>query len=454
MSLGQNLQLVAEATSPEQFETFQKHMDPQWIDEALSVTGKASVRKRLLPAEQVVWLVIGMGIFVKKGLREVVESLDLVLPTAKKIGFMASSAISQARARLGQNPMRWLFKRSGDEWSRRSADAHRWRGLALFGIDGTTLRVADSQENRDSFGGQSADAKRGASGYPLLRLVALMVLRSHILKDTAAGPYKGSSEASLSQELLRQIPDDSLTVMDRGFVNPGTLVPLARGGHNRHWLTRAKKNTAWKVIRRLGRGDDLVEMKVSSDARKKDPSLPATWTARAIAYQRKGFRPQTLLTSLLDPTKYPAAEIVLLYHERWELELGFDELKTEMLDRQETIRSKTAEGVYQEAWGLLTAYNLIRVEMEQVAAEAGVPPMRISFTIALHLIQDELMWCRAASPGTIPAKLRRLRGNVARFVLPPRRGDRSYPRAVKIKMSNYKRKRPTTTDAPASGGLK
>lgn len=453
MSLGQNLQMVAEATSPEQFETFQKHMDPQWIDEALSVTGKASIRKRRLPAEQVVWLIIGMGIFVMKSLRELVDSLDLVLPS-KELGLMASSAISQARARLGQSPLRWLFKRSGDVWSGRSADEHRWRGLALFGIDGTTLRVADSQENRDAFGGQSAEAKRGASGYPLLRLVSLMVLRSHILKDTAAGPYRGSSEASLSQELLQQIPDDSLTVMDRGFVNPGTLVPLARDGHNRHWLTRAKKNTAWRVLQRFSRGDELVEMKVSSDARKKNPSLPMTWTARAIQYQRKGFRPRILLTSLVDPAAYPAAEITDLYHERWEIEIGFKEVKAEMLDRQETIRSKTPEGVYQEAWGLLIAYNLIRVEMEQVAAEAGVPPVRISFVMALHLIQDEMMWCCSASPGTIPAKLRRMRSNVARFVLPPRRSERTYPRAVKIKMSNYKRKRPTTVDAAASGGLK
>ena len=96
--------------------------------------------------------------------------------------------------------------------------------------------------------------------------------------------------------------------------------------------------------------------------------------------------------------------------------------------------------------------------MEQVAAEANVPPVRISFVMALQLIQTEWMWCGVASPGTIPEKLRRLRTNVARFVLPERRSERNYPRAVKVKMSNYPRKRPTTTGSGShpgpSGGLK
>jgi len=184
-----------------------------------------------------------------------------------------------------------------------------------------------------------------------------------------------------------------------------------------------------------------VEMKVSPAARKKDPTLPKTWIVRAIGYRRKGFRPETLLTSMTDAEAFPAQEIIGLYHERWELELGFDEIKTEMLDREESIRSKSPTAVAQELWGVFLAYNLIRLEMERVADEAKVESTRISFVAAMRLIVDEWMWCAISSPGAIPKHLRKLRESLVGLILPPRRPERSYPRAVKIKMSNYARKR-------------
>lgn len=175
--------------------------------------------------------------------------------------------------------------------------------------------------------------------------------------------------------------------------------------------------------------------------RKGDPDVPRFWRVRAISYQRKGFRPQLLLTSMLDPAQFPAEEIVQVYHARWEIELGYNEVKSVMLDRLEAIRSKSPVGVAQELWGVGLMYNLIRVEMERIAGEAGVSPTQISFVMALRLIHDEWSWCAVASPGAIPRHLRELRADVARFVLPARR-ERSYPRSVKIKMSNYERNRP------------
>ena len=176
-----------------------------------------------------------------------------------------------------------------------------------------------------------------------------------------------------------------------------------------------------------------------------ETGLPSTWTLRAIHYTKKGYPRATLLTSLLDPEKYPAEELIALYHERWETELGYDEVKTHLLDRQETIRSKTPEGVRQELWGIAIAYNLVRVEMERAAAEAGVLPTRISFVGALAMIREEFMWLVSprVTPGAIPASLQRLRKRLKRLVLPPRRSERNYPRAVKLKMSSYPRKRPT-----------
>ena len=142
-----------------------------------------------------------------------------------------------------------------------------------------------------------------------------------------------------------------------------------------------------------------------------------------------------------DPNDHPATEIADLYHERWELELGYDEIKTELLEREETIRSRKPDGVKQELWGIFLAYNLIRLEMARIAVEAAVEPTRISFVEALRLIRNEWEWLTVTSPGAIPKRLETMRRNVKRYVLPPRR-SRSFPRAVKIKMSSYDRKRP------------
>lgn len=192
------------------------------------------------------------------------------------------------------------------------------------------------------------------------------------------------------------------------------------------------------MIQNLGRGDDIVEFNVSGVAPGKDPSLPKSWQARAISYQRKGYQPQTLLTSLLDVEAYPAEEMVQLYHQRWEIELGYDEIKTELLDREEAIRSLTGQGVKQELWGIFLAYNLVRLQMERIAEEAHVEPVRISFVTALRYIRDEWFWlCGTRSPGAIPRHLRAMRDSIKRFILPLRRSERVYPRAVKIKMSNY-----------------
>ncbi len=428
------------AFTPEKFDDVRRNIPVEWVEEALQATGTATVRRRRLPATHVVWLVIGMALFRNRAIVEIVDKLDLALPGRSPI--VAASAVPKARARLGTEPLAWLFTRCGDEWAHASADAHRWRGLALYGVDGSTLRVADSDENREFFGGTKTH--RGESGYPLVRLAGLMALRSHLLASAAFSAYD-NGEHSYANDLWPSVPDDSLTILDKGFLAAGVLIPLARDGHNRHWLIPAKNNLRWRVVKRFGPRDLLVEMDVSSQARAKDPTLPKTWQARAITYQRKGFRPRTLLTSLLDAEQYPAAEITALYHERWELELGYAEIKTHMLERKETLRSKSPAAVTQELWGVLLAYNLVRLEMERVADEAGVEPTRISFVAALHLIVDEWMWLAVTSPGAIPSRLRDLRANLKRFILPLRRSERSYPRAVKIKMSNYPRKRRSPT---------
>lgn len=423
------------------FKRFQASIDPTWVLEALSATGTATVRRRRFPAEQVIWLVLGMALFRDLPIIDVVKELALVLP-GSGAGRIASSAVMQARARLGPSPLKWLFEKCAGVWAKRSADRLRWRGLAVYGVDGTTVRVPDSPENRATYGEQSAGGERGTSGYPLVRVVTLMALRSHLLLATRFGAY-GHSERKFARELWPLVPDDSIVVVDRNFMYAKDLVPLQSNGTNRHWLTRARKNNKWRVVKRLGPGDALGEILVNRDARREDPTLPERWSIRAIRYRRRGFREQTLLTSLLDPARYPREEIVALYHERWELELGFDEVKTELLERQEAIRSKTAAGVEQELWGVALAYNLVRLEMERAAEIAGVPPVRMSFVACFRAIKFQLLLFAAISPGKMTKVLERFHHDLASScVLPPRRSERLYPRAVKIKMSNYPRKRP------------
>jgi hypothetical protein len=417
---------------------FRASIDPDWVEEALEATGTATIRRRRLPAEQVLWLVVGMCIMRDEPLTEICAAMDLALPGPRGVR-VAPSSIVQARERLGGDPVRWLFERTAKEWAHASARQHAWRGLALYGADGTTLRVPDSAENREHFGGQKGRWD-GTSGYPLARLVTLMALRSHLLVGARFGPY-AVDERTYAAELWSLLPEKSLAILDRNFLNAKTLIGIERMGGRRHWLTRAKSKSKWTRVKRLAPGDEIVEMTVSRDARSKDDTLPEKWQMRAIKYRRRGFKPQILLTSLLDPKRYPADEIVALYHERWEIELGYNEVKRVMLDREETTRSKSPRGVAQELWGLALAYNLVRLEAERLASELRIPPTRISFTAALTLIENAFRSWSLDNAGRTPDRLRKLRADLSHFVLPERR-MRSYPRAVKIKMSNYPRKRP------------
>jgi hypothetical protein len=356
----------------------------------------------------------------------------------------ARSAIAQARKRLGDEPMEHLFATLADRWAHESAARHRWRGLSLYGADGTTLRVPDSKENWDAFGGQPGNGERAGSAYPLVRLVAVMALRSHLLAAVRFGAYN-VGEVTLADQFWSELPDDSLTILDRGFLCADDLTTLQRGGNNKHWMVPAKSTTRLRKLSSLAKNDWLVEIELSEATRKAHPDLPMFWLARAITYKKPGFEERTLLTSLGNPLEYPRDELIALYHERWELELGYDEIKTHMLDRQEAIRSRTPMGVRQELWGVLIAYNLVRVEMERAAGEIEVPPTQISFVAALSFIR--YAWISASTrplaPGKIPKTLLLVRSRLKMLVLPPRRPERRAPRAVKIKMSNYARKPPT-----------
>jgi Insertion element 4 transposase N-terminal/Transposase DDE domain len=452
MGIRQAFQDLLHADIPASFQCFGSVLDSAWITGALGTTGTASVRRRKLPSPLVVWLVIGMALFRDRSIREVVSHLGLVLPgrvappglTCRSV---APSAIPQGRSRLGARPIQEIFERTSAEWAAPAAGQDRWRGLALYGMDGTTLRVPDTNENRATFG--LPVSGRAQSGYPQVRVMALMALRSHLIAAAVFGPCAGkqTGEHTLAQELWSQVPEKSLIAVDRGLIDYGVFFRLSHDEQgqitgDRHWVTRGKKNLRWKTLRVLGPGDELVELPISRQARQKDPTLPVTMVARAIRYQVKGYQPQTLLTSLVDSVTYPANEIVGLYHERWELELGYDEIKTHMLESEEALRSKKADGVRQEIWGILLAYNLVRKKMLEVAEDAGLMPTRVSFRHSLQLIR---VFCLVESwtsaPANLPKRLSGLQEMMGLLILPERRTERRYERHVKIKMSAYKRNR-------------
>lgn len=449
MQLAEAIEDIIESDIPTSFERFGKVLDAQWIEKALKETGKASVRRRKFPAPLVVWLVIGMALFRDRSIQEVVSHLGLVLPSDKKkagVGTtIAPSVIPKGRYRIGAAPLEAIFDQTAERWAHEAVDQHRWRGLAVYGIDGTTARVPDTDLNREAFG--LPGSSRGQSGYPQVRLVGLMALRSHLMAGVAMGPCRGkkTGELTLAQQLWPKVPDSSLVIIDKGFLAYGVLFRLSHDDDGqvtgrKHWLVRAKKNTRWKTLKTFGEGDERVELSLSHAARAKDPGLPKTMVARAIRYQVKGYRPQTLLTSLVDPDLYPAKEVAGLYHERWEIELGYDEIKTHMLERQEALRSKKPEGVLQELWGIALTYNLVRKEMLTVAEKAGVEPIQISFRHSLQLIRIFcLVEAWASAPANLPKRLDSHHDMLALLILPERRPKRRYKRHVKIKMSPYKR---------------
>lgn len=147
-----------------------------------------------------------------------------------------------------------------------------------------------------------------------------------------------TSEYTLAQRLWPQLPPDSLVIVDKGFYWAGLLWPLQHR-LGRHWLIPARKGLKGEVVQTHGTGDVILRMKVSPQARKKDPSLPLTWEVRAITREIGG-QSRTLFTSLDNPLRYRADEVFALYHERWEIELAYGEIKTDMLRQSMTLRSQ------------------------------------------------------------------------------------------------------------------
>lgn len=439
MFLSQALDRI-HAFSPEQFASLSEVLSLELLSDCLQRSGTVTLRKRRLPLEMMVWSVVGMALYRHLPMSQIVNQLDILLPGNPP--FVAPSAVVQARQRLGEAPVREVFEQTQALWHAATPHPH-WCGLRLLGVDGVVWRVPDTPENDAAFA--RTRNKQGEASYPQLRMVCQMELTSHLL-TAAAFDSVAENEMTLAAQLVDKTPDHSLTLFDKGFYSLGLLHQWQSTGTERHWLLPLRKGTQYRVVNKLCAGNALVELTTSPQARQKWPQLPQTLQARLLTKSIKGKSVQ-ILTSMTDIRRYPSSDIVDLYTYRWEIELGYREMKQHLLHKRLTLRSKLPEMVRQELWGVLLAYNLLRFQMAQMAYSLkGIEPNQLSFTQATAYLIKELMLLPAVSPGNIPRVFNCLMEMAPAFVLPHRR-ERSYPRAVKRRPQKYPHLKPENKNA-------
>lgn len=426
---------------------FTKVLPVSTVLKVLTEVGALEKRSRKLPSEVVLWLLIGMGLFRGVNIPDVLRRVASGLTGLVSWGpaeVPCSTAIASARDRLGFDAVREVFRRLADLLLGRYAKTTTWRGLGVYVLDGVCFMAPDTKRNEDAFG-RAGVTRGGASGFPQLRGVLLVAAWSHMVVRAAFGPYR-KGEIKLAFELAPQLPSGALLLLDRGYYAYAFLVALLR--RETFFVVRAKTKgrcMAPTTTKRLGKNDVLARLLLPPSTKWKNPSLclPPTLDVRVVTYKVKGWPAVKLVTNLLDPKLYPAKAIAALYHDRWEVELSYREIKTHLVGNQVAFRSKTPTRVLQEAYGLLLAYDCVRALMADAAIAAGVQPRALSFVGCLERIRVALPLLAAAT-GDRDRLLQALLDDLARCRLPKRRVGRSCPRAVKIKMSHFPRKRPAT----------
>lgn len=423
-------------------ELFADVLKPAWIKEALADHGRESLRIRKLPAGLILWLTIALGLYRTLSIPNVLSRLGTIFG----VGSLwdggitpASTTISEARDRVGFGPVRALFEKLRDHLLSAYRGRMLWKGMPLLALDGTTFKAPDSPENRHRFG-LPGSSRGGRAGFPLLRSVALVSPLLRFVLGARFGPYR-RGELDMALSLLPEIPSGSMLVMDRAYAAWRFLFPLRERGH--HFLVRLPKHFKARRVWALGAGDAVVEAEMHHTFRRSHPEFPRKVLVRQLHVRIRGVE-MRYWTSLLDPKAFPAVDLVRLYAQRWEEELIFDELKTHQaglttVNRPVLFRSQTTRRVLQEAWGLMIAYNLVRILMAQAAHEQKLEAIRLSFVDALERIRQASLLMAAARTTDLPRIYAELIEAIGRSRLPKRRG-RDNPRAVVIKMSNYAKK--------------
>jgi Insertion element 4 transposase N-terminal/Transposase DDE domain len=420
------------------------------VDEVIEATGRREKRNRLLPAHLTVYYVLAMTLFSSAGYEEVMRSLTEGLAWAsdgrERYAMPSQVAISKARTRLGPKPLAELFSRACVPLATPDTPGAFYRGRRLLSMDGATIDVADTPANAEVFG-RAGTGRGDGSAFPQLRMVALGECGTHAVVAAAMDSYD-VGEVTLAKGLVgAALGPGMLVLADRGFTAFPLWEKASATGADLLW--RAKSNAVLPVLERHPDGSYRSELVATADKRTRENVLPVRVVEYTIADDgRPGAKDTTyrLITTILDPAEAPADELAALYAQRWEIESTFDELKTHQRGPRVILRSRTPEGVYQEAWGYLCVHYALRALIHAAADLADLDPDRISFTKAMHAARRSVRTGLTATV-TLATALQRAITEILHPLLPERR-LRANPRVVRRKMSNYNVKRAQHRDSP------
>ena len=364
----------------------------------LAATNRTSVRQRDLPAHVVVYYVIALALYMQSSYREVLrcllEGVQWLLDPSSPVKVAGKSGISQARTRLGWEPLGQLHDavvRPIAEPATKGARYGRWR---LVSLDGSTLDVADEASNAAAFG--RPGASRGSSAFPQIRFVSLVENGTHVLFGSQMANY-ATSEITLARSVLGSLRSGMLCLADRQFFGFALWTRAQATGADLLW--RIRKNMRLASDRRLPDGSYLSRIYPSQSAWRRKTGGVAV---RVIDYRLQGVADAEpiyrLVTTILDHEAAPAHELAALYHERWEIETALDELKTHLRGARIVLRSKTPDLVRQEFYGLMMAHFAIRSLIHEAALKAGEDPDRLSFLHAVRVVRRKLPAAVAIPP--------------------------------------------------------
>jgi len=368
------------------------------VKSVLAASGKDSIRQRDLPAHVMIYYVIALALYMQSSYREVLrcllEGIQWLLNPTVKIKVTGKSGISQARTRLGVEPLQRLHDEVVRPIAVQATKGAWYHGWRLVSLDGSTLDVADEQANEEAFG--RPGASRGKSAYPQIRFVSLVENGTHVLFGTQMGPYT-MGEITLARTVLRCLRHGMLCLADRNFFGFELWHQARTTGAELLW--RIKKNMRLVCEQRLRDGSYLSRVYPSERDRRNSANGVAV---RVIDYRLEGVEGAEpiyrLLTTILDPEKAPAQELAALYHERWEIETALDELKTHLRGARIVLRSKKPELVRQEFYGLIMAHYAIRGLMHEAALKADEDPDQLSFLHAVRVVRRKLPFFNSIPP--------------------------------------------------------
>jgi hypothetical protein len=414
----------------------------EMVDAALAETLTTQQRVRLLPSRVVVYLLLAAGLFTEIGYRQVWARLTAGLDGSGSSGSSGSSggfavccpsasALAAARRRVGVAPLRALFdllRGPATGWTARSDRVGVfWRGRLVTAIDGTILSCADTAANRTVY--QRSRGNHGGSGYPLIRVLVVVACGTRTVIDAVFGTDR-VGETSYAQQLLSGLRAGMIVLADRNFAARDWIIAVAHTGAD--VVVRVKNDRVLPVCARRRDGSYLsrigpVEVRV----------ITAVITiATSVGQRSEVYR---LVTTVLD-TDCSATEIVRLYHERWEIETSFFEVKATTLGGQ-VLRAHTPVGVAQEIYALLITYQALRIAInDAILDRPGLDPDRGSFTVALHAARDQLVLAAGVLADAATTTRVDLVGQIGRAVLGhlmPARRLRTSPRVVKRAISKY-----------------